>query len=141
MRAFAPSFQGRTSPGNPIVISRSHESNKWRRSLERMPLLHEGWNGYSAPAPSRVAITTAEMFLSSLLTLGLEPTRLAPSAVGGVGITHKKNGHKVYLEFYNSGDVCVLFSDGVAPPQTRRIEPSPSEFLALAREIRVYVDA
>ena len=135
---------GPRGPANPqvqIVISQSHDLSKWNNSLDQMRRLQEGWNGYSAPAPSGAAILTARSFLSNLLKEHYEPSRLAPSAVGGVGITHKKEKRKVYVEFYNKGEVCALFSDNESSPLSKRIEPGYNEFRALIEEIRDYLDA
>src|SRR5262249_11493105 len=109
--------------------------------LDQMQQLAVGWNGYSAPVPSRVALLTARSFLSTLLNEKYEPSRVAPSAVGGVGITHKRNGRRVYGEVFNSGDGYALFSANASAPQSERIKPEPDRFRELIRRIREYLDA
>jgi hypothetical protein len=55
--AFAPTFNVSMVPEDHILISRSHDASRWgrwNRSLDEMRLLKDGWNGYSAPAPSPV---------------------------------------------------------------------------------------
>jgi hypothetical protein len=124
-----------------IIISASVDMSKWGSRLDQMELLKEGWNGYKAPVPSRAAITTARSFIESLKANQQEPARVAPSAVGGVGITHKNKGRRVYVEFYNKGEVCALFSDGISPPKSERINPDSERFRDLTRRIREYLDA
>ena len=115
--------------------------NVWNDKLEQLRNLGENWDGYATPAPSGTAIVTARSFLSSVLEVDFEPSRLAPSVAGGVGITHKKRGRRVYVEFFNDGEVCALFSDGETAPKSRRVTPEYDHFQDLAREIREYLDA
>jgi hypothetical protein len=71
--------------------------------------LETGWNGSNAASPTALAIATAERFLKS--HPDWPPTRVEPSAMGGVGITYRTGGRRVYVEFYNDGKIHVLFSD------------------------------
>jgi hypothetical protein len=123
------------------TVFSSLELNEWDKRLERLRDLGDDWNGYATPAPSNASIVTAKAFLSAVLAMGLEPSRLAPSASGGVGITHKKRSRRAYVEFFNDGDVCVLFSDGESAPRSRRVGPSSLGFKGLSEEIREYLDA
>jgi len=129
-------------PGSTVIIDRYYYMDAmWHQKLEQLERLNEGWNGYSAPAPSKKAVVTARGFLSNILSEKIEPSRLAPSAVGGVGITHKRNKKRVYVEFFNNGEICALFSDNESPPQSKRIDPSYERFRELINEIQDYLDA
>jgi hypothetical protein len=103
--------------------------------------LREGWNGYTAPAPSEKAILTAKVFVETLLREKYEPKRVAASSVGGVAVTHRRNNRTVYVEFYNDGRVLALFSDDISEPVIKRIEPSYKAFKELIAEMRDYLDA
>ena len=81
------------------------------KTLHSFKDLKPGWNGYSASPPERLALRNAEQYLCVASHFDLEPTRLAPSAVGGVGITHRRGPLKAYVEFFNNGKVHTLFSD------------------------------
>jgi hypothetical protein len=83
---------------------------KWFAKLESLHELKPGWNGYTAPVPSDTALQTASIFLAELQAQGFEPTRLAPSAMGGVAITRRQGDRKGFVEFYNDGTVYALFS-------------------------------
>jgi hypothetical protein len=123
------------------TIFSSLELNEWNKKLEKLRDLNDDWNGYATPAPSYASVVTAKAFLSAILAMDFEPSRLAPSVSGGIGITHKKDSRRVYVECFNDGVVCVLFSDGETAPVSRRVKPSSLAFKGLTREIREYLDA
>jgi hypothetical protein len=124
-------------------MNKTYEINTWQQRLDQLNQLKQGWNGYDAPAPSHQAVTTAKEFLTQLVNVpgSIEPSRVAPSSVGGVGITCKKRDRRVYIEFFNDGEVCVLFSDNTSEPQSERVEPVPSIFAGLIKRIEDYLDA
>jgi hypothetical protein len=138
-----PGSRGGTamSPDFQVTISESVDSSKWGVKLEHMRKLKAGWNGYSAQPPSHSAIVTAKSFLYALLDERSEPSRVAPSAEGGVGVTHKGKRRRVYVEFFNDGQVLALFSDGKSHPKSERINPGTDQFRALTKKIREYLDA
>jgi hypothetical protein len=137
---------GSVSPLTPPAIrivyqDEANMSRGWAVNLARMSRLPKGWNGYNAPPPSERARLIAQSFLDVLLKEDMEPSRLAPSAVGGVGLSRRKNGRKVYVEFFNDGKVFALFSDGETGPISREVELGHQHFKALVGEMRDYLDA
>ena len=80
----------------------------WALKISDMLYLRDGWNSYSAPAPNGEAIVNAHKFLNDA---AIAPVRVAPSAVGGVGITYRNGDRKVYVEFFNAGGAHGLFAD------------------------------
>jgi hypothetical protein len=133
--------RGQVAPEFQVTINANIDFNVWNKKLEQLRNLGNDWNGYATPAPSDAAIVTAKAFLSAFLGTDFEPSRLAPSVSGGVGITHKNRSRRVYVEFFNDGDVCVLFSDGESDPRSRRVKPAYGKFEGLIDEIREYLDA
>jgi hypothetical protein len=125
------------------VIYRADETQAcaWQTKFIELNKLKDGWNGYNAPAPSPKAIDMAESFVDTLLRAKYEPKRLAPSAVGGVAVTQRKRGKKVYVEFFNDGTVFALFSDGSSEPISKEVTPGYQSFKALVKEMREYLDA
>jgi len=105
----------------------------WSAKLQSFAELSAGWDGYNAEPPSSEAIASARQLLASA---DLPPTRVAPSVIGGVGITFKKNGRKAYLELTNAGPVSLLLSDGVSEPHT---EPVSVEDPALPVKVREFL--
>ena len=85
------------------TVMQIYDFDKWNRNLEAMRQLQDGWNGYESTAPSNAAIVMARSFLSNQRDI-TRPSRVAPPAAGGVGVTHKHNRRRVYVEFYNNGE-------------------------------------
>src|SRR5262245_54926616 len=108
----------------------------WAEKFSRISRLQEGWNGYTAPAPTETAVLLARSFIDMLVREKYEPRRLAPSVVGGVGVTQRKGKRSVYVEIYNDGRVLALFSDDVSEPEIKRIEPGYQSFKRLIAEMR-----
>ena len=117
------------------------DMNSWTNKVDRFYRLKDGWDGYFAPVPSMLAIEAAKQFLHALEQFKSEPSRVAPSVEGGVGVTHKNGRRRVYVEFFNNGEVYALFSDDVEMPQTKRIPPDAARFNDLSAEIRKYLNA
>jgi hypothetical protein len=124
-----------------IYKNEGTQSIDWATKFSKLSRLREGWNGYTAPAPLEKAILTAKNFVDTLLKEDYEPKRLAPSAVGGVGVTQRKGNRSVYVEFYNDGRILALFSDDVHEPEIKRIAPGYKSFKELIAEMRDYLDA
>ena len=122
---------------NPVET----QAAAWGAKFVQLTQLRDGWNGYDAPAPSAKAILTAQGFVETLLSQKYEPKRVAPSAVGGVGITQRNRNKKVYVEFFNDGKVFALFSDGNSEPVSKEIIPGHQAFKALIKEMQEYLDA
>lgn len=117
------------------------EIGKWFGKLDSLRFMRKGWDGYDAPPPTDRAIRLAQSFISRLLEEKYEPSRLAPSVIGGVGVTHRSERRKVYVEFFNDGKVYALFSDGISEPRTKSVEPGYRSFQGLIGEMREYLDA
>ncbi len=81
----------------------------WVDLLERTRQLSENWNRRGAPPPNERAIAAAFQFLEVMSRTKRLPTRLAPSAVGGIGITRRVNERFAYVEFYNNGPPAHCF--------------------------------
>ena len=124
-----------------VYHDESSQMAKWEIKLSKMKNLRSGWNGYSAPVPSEIAILTARGFISSLIRGRQEPKRVTPSAVGGVGVTQRNANKKVFVEFFNDGKVFVLFSDGRSEPVSKEVLPSLKSFKDLTTEMQEYLNA
>src|SRR5262249_42925221 len=59
---------------------------KWLSQLDGLSQLRDGWDSYQAPAPTGNAVAAARLYLSTLQSVGWEPTRVEASVMGGVGI-------------------------------------------------------
>lgn len=114
--------------GNSDPLPESVGWDVWFSKLESCRRLSDGWNGYTAPAPTASAVDHAYAFLQAMQQDHCDPTRLAPSAMGGVAITRKAHDRKVLVEFYNTGQVFALFS---GPTTEMRVIPVAVDSLAL----------
>ncbi|MCH8938540.1 MAG: hypothetical protein IH966_03875 [Gemmatimonadetes bacterium] len=111
-----------------------------REQLDDMQTVVDGWNGYSAPAPSTLAINNARQFVNELH--GIVPTamRVAPSAIGGVGITLSKGEKAVYVEFYNDGSIYKMLIDDGIDTDVQPVRPDAHDLERLASEASEYID-
>ena len=66
--------------------------------------LKDGWNGRRSTA------TIPQALVRMIVGRDLDPTRLAPSAVGGVGVTRCAGERVASVECYNDGSVHAIFS-------------------------------
>jgi hypothetical protein len=108
---------GETSVGIPgqLVPPTEHvpiDKSRWQPILDAMRNLATGWDGYSAVPPTDTAIDLARLVLAEMEASGMPPTRLAPSVIGGVGLTQRIDMRKVYIEVRNDGRAYALMSNG-----------------------------
>lgn len=80
--------------------------------LERLKNLKQDWDSYGANPPSADVIEKIKNALCLLESNNVLPTRLDPSADGGIGIVFR-NGEKYgHIEFTNDGTILACFYDG-----------------------------
>jgi hypothetical protein len=123
-----------------VTLRDNSPPDQWLTKLQSFRDLTRGWNGYDAPAPSDAAFASAEAFLDALQRAGSVPSRLAPSVVGGIGITLRNGDRKVYFEFYNAGRVCALFSDGETDPQVDDVPADAPGYERIIAKAGEYLD-
>ncbi|MBI2433682.1 MAG: hypothetical protein HYV26_12520 [Candidatus Hydrogenedentes bacterium] len=78
---------------------------EYLQRIQHFNQLDDGWNGYQAPAPDISAINVAAQILKRISVC---PARVAPSAVGGVGITFWAANHEVYVEIKNTSNMALV---------------------------------
>lgn len=110
------------------------------KQLDDMHKVVDGWNGYSAPAPSAFAIDNARQFVNELYKVVPTAMRVAPSAVGGVGITLSKGEKAVYVEFYNDGSIYRMLIDNGIDTDVQPVRPDAHNLELLASEATDYID-
>ena len=112
----------------------------WLERLKSLRELEAGWNSYSAPAPSAVAIEQTELFLGIAYSRHIPPVRMEPSAMGGVGVTFIRGDREVVVEFYNSGTAHALLSDDSTDAmETRPVSTDASGYTTFLDEVRAYL--
>jgi hypothetical protein len=109
-------------------------------SLDALKTLEDGWDSYSAPAPSHAAIENAKALANEADTLHTTPERVEPSAMGGVGVTFSAGEREVVIEFYNSGTAHALFSDeATGDMRTQAVATDASGYRSFIGEVRKYL--
>ena len=103
--------------------------------LRSFARLQSGWDGYSAAPPTHVVIAAARDFLSTVADF--PPDRVAPSVVGGIGMTFRRNDRKVSVEFRNTGSILAMFSDCTTEPVVEPVDPG--EYPAFLLRARGYL--
>jgi hypothetical protein len=80
--------------------------------------LQAGWDSYDAPAPSPIARTLAVRVLDELVDSELTPSKVLPSAEGGVTIAFSATDSRRYadIECFNTGEVLAVTSDRQSEP-------------------------
>ena len=109
--------------------------------LDTFGKLEKGWNGYSALAPTILAIENAKSLVRESVAADTLPERVEPSAMGGVGITFTFDNRDVVVELYNSGTAHALFVDNQTEEmETRPVTPQAEGYRAFLHEVRKYLN-
>ena len=124
-----------------VYHQQEQSTGAWKDKFRMMSQLREGWNGYKSPPPNATARALAENFVETLLRERMEPSKLAPSVLGGVGLTRRNRDRRVYVEFFNNGQIYAMFSDGNSEPISRPVTAGLAAFKKLIAEMREYLDA
>lgn len=83
------------------------ETPSWDNVLGQLSNLSSGWDGYSAPAPSRDSVCEGYDILDSLMDSPSMPylSHVGPSVRGGVGLTLTSRSKEFVVEILNDGRV------------------------------------
>jgi hypothetical protein len=146
----ASSDAPRSDDGRRIAEAARNAQRHWEErkgstlyKRERMSFwtsLETGWNRRGAAAPTFFAVKGALALVEMMVERGQEPTRVAPSAVGGVGVTRRAGDRMAYVEFYNSGGACALLSDEGSDEQTFRLRWGRDSLNQLVGKIEEYLN-
>lgn len=110
-----------------IYAHRTHSSRKYdgasksgqqaecisdsKENLRALESLSNDWNGYGAEAPNQIALENARAVLESLGQVDLQPSRIIPSAAGGVSLCFFRPMKYAEIECYNSGESVAIIKD------------------------------
>jgi hypothetical protein len=112
----------------------------WPQKLDSLSNLALGWDRHCAPAPSEQAIRAARQLIEAMVNDAQPPTRVAASAVGGVGVTRRVGERMAYVEFYNDGASCALLADDAGDERVLEIEPGSGSFRDLLDTVNTYLN-
>jgi hypothetical protein len=95
-------------------------------AVDDMQGLPGDWNGYNSEPPNEFARQVAKQILLSATNV-LVPTRVAPSAQGGIGICfYGRNNKYADIECLNTGEILATLSDGRGRPEVWDVRPIDS---------------
>jgi hypothetical protein len=103
-------------------LTRSSESSEFltrmrllaerRQEVESLARLQDNWNSYGSPAPTPASISSAKGTLSLLQRVLLVPSKVLPSAEGGVALTFlSETRNRAVIESLNNGESFILMYD------------------------------
>lgn len=122
----------------PVPAAGNSMFEKLARKLDVIASTTE-WHEEAGPRPLADVIDAARMFLNVARQAGAMPSRIAPTVVGGIGVTFKRQYKKVYVEFRNTGSVHVLFSDGVTDPVVEKVIADVADYERLLKRANAYI--
>lgn len=83
--------------------------------INAMALLRPDWNGYGALPPTRECREKVKKLLKAISSV-LPPTRIVPSAEGGIGLCFYVEKRYGDIEFLNSGEMLACTSEILGKP-------------------------
>jgi hypothetical protein len=126
-------------PENPSALDTNSRETPVLALLDSLSKLKNGWNSYSAPPPTTLAIENAKLLVSEACSCNTIPERVEPSAMGGVGVTFSGGSREIVIEFYNNGTAHALFADNLTKEMdTRPVLPNVNSYRVILEEIRNY---
>jgi hypothetical protein len=110
-----------------------------RRSVHALAHLRPNWDSYGAPAPNGRSIANAIRVLNLLESLNLDPTKILPSAEGGVGICFVREDRYADIECSNEGEVLGVYYVGSQMPALLETDATDASISAALERIRNHI--
>lgn len=137
-------FGKQSPPKKALKHMRGETQNRWLSIalalFKDFETLSDGWDTYNAPRPNGIAIANARWFTISNRLGKFRPTRIAPSVVGGIGITFRRGDHLAYLEFNNDGMTSFLLAREPNEPMVDPIGNDVSSYREAGDLIQGFLD-
>ena len=112
-----------------------------RRRLNTTVSLEHGWDTYGAETPNDVARALAARILYLLEEDALPPTRLLPSAEGGIAMSFVEGDNRAEIEIYNTGEVAAVTYSAHSEPVAWELSNADSALKNAIIDIRVHLAA
>lgn len=113
--------------------------DKWTARLEGFATLKKGWDSYRAEPPAKNMLIAAGGFLDILRDAGMEPSKMNPSVVGGVGFTFRHGQRSVYIEFRNTGNIHAAFIGTVPEPDVVKVAKNRRGYAAILDKVKKHL--
>ncbi len=107
------------STNNSEFLTKRNEFESLRCTLSQLASMQENWNSYGSPAPTKPSIEKAKGILGALESAQLVPSRVMPSAEGGVAFVFmSQTENRAVLESLNNMESFILLYDGSGHSKT-----------------------
>lgn len=111
-----------------------------RQQVGGLARLPKGWDSYGADPPNETAIKTSSDFIGILRDYQLRPTKVSPSAEGGVGICFERDDKYADIEFLNDGDVVAVKYRGQSDPEVWEVAKKRKAYVESISRIREHLE-
>ncbi len=112
-----------------------------RQQLSSTASLERDWDTYGAEPPSDQARQGAASILDALEAAALPPSRISPSAEGGVAVSFVEGDKRALIEIYNTGEAAAATYSDEGSPVVWELDGTPSSVKGAIERIRVHLAA
>jgi len=112
-----------------------------RQRLVQTETLSHDWDTYGAEPPNDTSRRVAGELLRILERESLVPTRLTPSAEGGIALSFVEGSYRAIIEIYNTGEAAAGTYFEREEPTVWELEPTEDRLLDAIHQIRVHLAA
>jgi hypothetical protein len=106
--------------------------------LERLAHVNSGWDSYGAEPPNVAARNSAARILSFLKDAGVVPTKIVPSAEGGVAICFVSGSRYADIECLNAGEILAVTYRGKEDPNVWETANAREEVMSAIDDIQAH---
>lgn len=96
-------------------VKREASTETWwikaRAKIKQLEALRSDWNGYNSEPPNISSVYWATIIVDRLYENSLRPSKIVPSAAGGIAVTFFSENKYADIEALNSGDIVALIKD------------------------------
>lgn len=119
-------------------LTRDLYLQEFESSFRGLEELETDWNGYDSAPPSSLSLQRAQGFLNALAAMRFRPTRIVPSAEGGVAVIFSDGRRYGDVEFFNRGAIVGATYTGRNEPDIWELGPTDMSYLEGAGRIREF---
>ena len=110
-----------------------------KQSLDHLSGLPLDWDTYGAEPPNPKAIYYAGEAICVLQEMNFPAPRIVASVENGVGITYRRGAKSATIEFFNTGEIVAVRSDGQALPHAWEVDASREGIQSALEDIREFL--
>jgi hypothetical protein len=112
-----------------------------RGRLAQTTGLRHGWDTYGGEPPNDMARMVAAKVLTLLESVAMPPSRLLPSAEGGIALAFARGNGRAEIEIYNTGEIAAMAYSGDEEPTAWDLDDSDAAIKSTIEQIRVRLSA